>query len=143
MQAFLAEAASAARFRKAALGAYEAARATTISRSIVTIAAIFLSFASVVLVLWLGAQDVLAGVMTGGALSQFLLFAVLAAGALGELSQVWSEVSAAAGAAGRIAEILAVEPKIKAPLHPLILPKSPRGEIAFDHVAFSYPGRPG
>jgi ATP-binding cassette subfamily B protein len=143
MQAFLAEAASAARFRKAALGAYEAARATTISRSIVTIAAIFLSFASVVLVLWLGAQDVLARVMTGGSLSQFLLFAVLAAGALGELSQVWSEVSAAAGAAGRIAEILAVEPKIKAPQHPLILPKSPRGAIAFDHVVFSYPGRPG
>jgi ATP-binding cassette subfamily B protein len=142
MQAFLAEAASVARFRKAALGAYEAARATTLSRSIVTIAAIFLSFASVVLVLWLGAQDVLAGRMTGGALSQFLLFAVLAAGALGELSQVWSEVSAAAGAAGRIAEILAVEPKIKPPLNPLAFSTPARGAIVFDHVAFAYPGRP-
>jgi ATP-binding cassette, subfamily B, bacterial len=143
MQAFLAEAASVGRFRQAALGAYEAARATTLSRSIVTIAAIFLSFASVVLVLWLGAQDVLAGAMTGGTLSQFLLFAVLAAGALGELSQVWSEVSAAAGAAGRIAEILAIEPRIKPPLHPIALPSPPRGEIAFDSVAFAYPGRPG
>jgi ATP-binding cassette, subfamily B, bacterial len=142
MQAFLAEAASVARFRKAALGAYEAARATTLSRSIVTIAAIFLSFASVVLVLWLGAQDVLAGRMTGGALSQFLLFAVLAAGALGELSQVWSEVSAAAGAAGRIAEILAVEPKIKPPRNPSAFPTPARGAIVFDHVAFAYPGRP-
>jgi ATP-binding cassette subfamily B protein len=143
MQAFLAEPASVARFRQAALGAYQAARATTLSRSLVTIAAIFLSFGSVVLVLWLGAQDVLAGAMTGGALSQFLLFAVLAAGALGELSQVWSEVSAAAGAAGRIAEILAIAPKIKAPLHPIALPSPPRGEIAFASVSFAYPGRPG
>jgi len=143
MQAFLAEPASVARFRQAALGAYQAARATTLSRSLVTIAAIFLSFGSVVLVLWLGAQDVLAGAMTGGALSQFLLFAVLAAGALGELSQVWSEVSAAAGAAGRIAEILAIAPKIKVPLHPIALPSPPRGEIAFASVSFAYPGRPG
>jgi ATP-binding cassette, subfamily B, bacterial len=142
MQAFLAEASSVARFRKAALSAYEAARSTALSRSIVTTAAIFLSFASVVVVLWLGAQDVLAGRMTGGTLSQFLLFAVLGAGALGELSQVWSEVSAAAGAAGRIAEILKVQPRIAAPANPLPLPKPPRGEIAFDHVAFAYPGRP-
>ena len=144
MQAFLAEAASVARFRKAALGAYEAARATTLvafdrhdrgdlpvlrqrRRS---------CSGSARRTCWRAA-------MTGGALSQFLLFAVLAAGALGELSQVWSEVSAAAGAAGRIAEILAIAPKIKAPLHPAALPTPPRGEIAFDHVAFAYPGRPG
>lgn len=142
MQAFLAEASSVARFRRAALSAYEAARSTALSRSIVTAAALFLAFGSVVLVLWLGAQDVLAGRMTGGALSQFLLFAVLAAGALGELSQVWSEVSAAAGAAGRIAEILAVETRIRPPANPLPLPAPARGEIAFDHVAFAYPGRP-
>jgi ATP-binding cassette subfamily B protein len=142
MQAFLAENASVARFRAAAMGAYEAARSTAFSRAIVTTAAIFLSFASVVMVLWLGAQDVLAGRMTGGTLSQFLLFAVLAAGALGELSQVWSEVSAAAGAAGRIAELLKARPLIAAPVHPLLLPKPARGEVVFDHVAFAYPGRP-
>ena len=142
MQAFVAEASSAARFRAAAMGAYEAARATTFSRAIVTAAAIFLAFASVVVVLWLGAQDVLGGRMTGGQLSQFVLFAVLAAGALGELSQVWSEVSAAAGAAGRIAELLAVRPKITAPSNPLPLPAPARGEIMFASVAFAYPARP-
>jgi ATP-binding cassette, subfamily B, bacterial len=141
MQAFLAEGLSAARFRKAAMSAYEAARATTQSRAIVTVAAIFLSFASVVVVLWLGANDVIAGRMSGGLLSQFLLFAVFAAGALGELSQVWSEVSQAAGAAGRIAELLAVQPRIRAPANPLPLPRPPRGEVAFDHVSFAYPGR--
>ena len=87
--------------------AYDAARVATLARAVVTAIAIFLAFASVVVVLWLGAQDVLAGRMSGGLLSQFVLYAVLAAGALGELSQVWSEVSAAAGAAGRIGEILA------------------------------------
>jgi ATP-binding cassette subfamily B protein len=142
MQAFVAEAASIARFRAAVWSAYEAARATTTTRAFVTIAAIFLAFASVVVVLWLGAQDVLSHLMTGGALSQFLLFAVLAAGALGELSQVWSEVSAAAGAAGRIAELLAVEPKIASPSKPATLPVPPQGRIVFDRVAFAYPTRP-
>jgi ATP-binding cassette subfamily B protein len=138
MQAFVAEAASIARFRAAVWSAYEAARATTTTRAFVTIAAIFLAFASVVVVLWLGAQDVLSHLMTGGALSQFLLFAVLAAGALGELSQVWSEVSAA----GRIAELLAVEPKIASPSKPATLPVPPQGRIVFDRVAFAYPTRP-
>jgi ATP-binding cassette subfamily B protein len=142
MQAFVAEAASAARFRAAAMGAYEAARSTTASRAIVTTAAIFLAFGSVVVVLWLGAQDVLGGRMTGGQLSQFVLFAVLAAGALGELSQVWSEVSAAAGAAGRIAELLAVRPRITAPGDPQRLPAPSRGDIAFASVSFAYPARP-
>ena len=105
MQAFVAEAFAAARFRAAAEEAFEAARAMTQSRAIVTIAAMFLAFASVVVVLWLGASDVVAGRMTGGELSQFLLYAVLGAGALGQLSEVWNEVSQAAGAAARIGEL--------------------------------------
>ncbi len=78
-----------------------------------TAVAIFLVFASVVVVLWVGAQDVLAGRITPGVLSQFVLYAVFAAGALGELSQVWGELSQASGAAERLFEILAVEPAIK------------------------------
>jgi ATP-binding cassette, subfamily B, bacterial len=105
-------------------------------------AAMFLAFASVVAVLWLGAQDVLTNRMTGGDLTQFVLYAVFAAGALGELSQIWNEVSAAAGAAGRIAELLAVRPKIAAPSQPQALLHPPRGQIGFDRVAFAYPTRP-
>ena len=141
MQAFVAEGFTVARFRAAANDAYNAARAMTQSRSMVTIAAMFLAFASVVVVLWLGAEDVIAGRMTGGALSQFLLFAVMGAGALGQLSEVWSEVSQAAGAAARIGEILAVEPRIVAPAAPLALPSPARGEVAFRAVRFAYPGR--
>ena len=102
MQAFGAENATTARFRAAAMAAYEAARSAAGARAILTAVAIFLAFASVVGVLWLGAHDVLAGKMSAGELSQFVLYAVFGAGALGALSEVWSEVSAAAGAAGRM-----------------------------------------
>lgn len=139
MQAFGAEAAINARFRAAAEQAYQAARNATSARASLTVGAIFFAFASVIAVLWLGAHDVLAGRMSGGLLSQFVLYAVLGAGALGELSQVWSDISAAAGAAGRTAELLAIRPKITAPRNPAALPFPVRGEITFDHVAFAYP----
>ncbi len=142
MQAFGAEAVSTRRFAAAAEGAYLAARASIKARALLTAFAIFLAFSSVVAVLWLGAQDVLAGRMTGGQLSQFVLYAVLAASALGQLSEVWSEIAAAAGAAGRIAEILAEQPLIAAPKNPKRMPQPARGEIAFDRVSFAYPSRP-
>jgi ATP-binding cassette subfamily B protein len=141
MQSFLAERFTASRYREAAFGAYEAARTMIQARAIVTAVAIFLAFGSVVVVLWLGAQEVIAGNMTGGALSQFVLFAVFGAGALGQLSEVWNEVSQAAGAAGRIGEIMAVQPRIVAPPQPLRLAKPVRGELAFHDVRFAYPGR--
>jgi ATP-binding cassette subfamily B protein len=142
MQAFVAETFTASRFRVAADGAYEAARKMTKARAFVTVAALFLAFSSVVLVLWLGAQDVIDGRMTAGALSQFLLFAVLGASSLGQISEVWSEVSQAAGAASRIGELLAARPKIIAPAKPLALPSPARGEVAFANVSFAYPARP-
>jgi ATP-binding cassette, subfamily B, bacterial len=141
MQSFLAEKFTASRYREAAFGAYEAARAMTQARAIVTAAAIFLAFGSVVFVLWLGAREVITHRMTGGALSQFVLFAVFGAGALGQLSEVWNEVSQAAGAAGRIGEILGVQPRIVAPAEPLKLVTPVRGELAFRNVSFAYPGR--
>jgi len=141
MQSFVAESFAAGRYREAAYGAYEAARAMSEARAFVTAAALFLAFGSVVVVLWLGAQDVIAHRMTGGALSQFVLFAVFAAGALGQLSEVWNEVSQAAGAAARIGEIMAVKPRIIAPPKPARLIRPVRGELAFRNVSFAYPGR--
>jgi ATP-binding cassette subfamily B protein len=141
MQSFQAERFTAGRYRDAAFGAYEAARAMSQARALVTAAAIFLAFGSVVFVLWLGAREVIAHRMTGGALSQFVLFAVFGAGALGQLSEVWNEVSQAAGAAGRIGEIMGVKPRIVAPAEPIKLAKPVRGELAFRNVSFAYPGR--
>jgi ATP-binding cassette subfamily B protein len=141
MQAFVAERFTADRFRRAADGAYEAARGMTLARSFVTVAALFLAFSSVIVVLWLGASDVIAGRMTGGTLSQFVLFAVLGASSLGEISQVWSEVSQAAGAAARIGELLAARPRIVAPAAPIPPTTPARGEIVFENVRFAYPTR--
>ena len=141
MQAFGAQAASGGRFARAVESAYGAAREAAATRAILIAVAVSLAFCSVVFVLWLGARDVLAGRMTGGLLSQFVLFAVLAATSLGELSQVWSEAAAAAGAAGRISELLSVVPTIVAPAHPVAMPP-PKGAIAFERVTFAYAGAP-
>jgi ATP-binding cassette subfamily B protein len=142
LQAFTQEKAASARFGKAVERSFAAANARTKSRAGLTAIAIFLVFASVVGVLWYGAQDVLAGTMTGGRLSQFVLYALLAAASMGELSEVWGEISQAAGAAERLSELLEVQSEIKSPAHPRALPEPPRGEIAFANVSFSYPLRP-
>jgi ATP-binding cassette subfamily B protein len=142
MQAFTHEQAAAARFGQAVERSFEAANARAKARAGLTAIAIFLVFASVVGVLWYGAQDVLSGAMTGGRLSQFVLYAVLAAMAAGGLSEVWGEVSQCMGAAERLSELLQAQSKIKSPRHPKALPTPPRGEIAFRDVSFSYPLRP-
>jgi len=141
MQAFNAQKATAARFGGAVEQAFMAARNTTQARALLTAVAMFLIFGSVVFVLWLGAHDVLSGTMTGGVLVQFMLYALFAAGALGELSQVWSEVSQAAGAASRLSDILKLTPAITNPPHPKPLPKPVLGRIGFESVGFAYPAR--
>lgn len=143
MQAFTHERAAASRFGQAVERSFEAANARSKARAGLTAIAIFLVFASVVGVLWYGAQDVLSGAMTGGRLSQFVLYAVLAAMAVGSLSEVWGEVAQCMGAAERLSELLQTQSEIKSPRHPKALPEPPRGEIAFRDVSFSYPLRPG
>jgi ATP-binding cassette subfamily B protein len=142
LQAFTHEGAASARFASAVERSFAAAKSRNKARAGLTALTIFLVFASVVGVLWYGAQDVLAGTITGGRLGQFVLYALLAAAGIGELSEVWGEVSQAAGAMERLGELLAVEPQIKSPAQPVPLPQPPKGEIAFDDVTFSYPLRP-
>jgi ATP-binding cassette subfamily B protein len=141
LQAFTHEKAATARFGEAVERSFAAANARAKSRAGLTAIAIFLVVASVVGVLWYGAQDVLAGTMTGGRLGQFVLYALLAAASVGELSEVYGEISQAAGAAERLGELLAVQSEIKSPAHPKALPEPPRGEIVFANVSFAYPLR--
>jgi ATP-binding cassette subfamily B protein len=143
LQAFTNEKLAQSRFATAVEHAYVAARGATKARALLTAVVIFLVFASIVVVLWVGAQDVLAGDMTPGRLGQFVLYAVFAAGGLGELSQVWGEITQASGAAERLAEILAVQPAIRSPARPVALPRPANGGVEFHHVGFSYPTRPG
>jgi ATP-binding cassette subfamily B protein len=142
LQSFTNEGLVTGRFRAAVEAAFKAARASVLARALLTFVAIFIIFASVVAVLWFGSRDVLTGVMSAGTLGQFLLYSVFAAGALGALSEVWGELSQAAGAAERLTELLAEEPGIKAPADPKPLPVPARGEIAFDGVSFTYPASP-
>jgi ATP-binding cassette, subfamily B, bacterial len=142
LQAFTNERLGIGRFRQAVERAYEAARGSIRSRAALTGIAIFLVATSVIVVLWIGAQQVLAGQITPGRLGQFILYAVLAGSALGSLSEIGGEVAQASGAAERLFEILAIRPAIAAPAHPLALPSPARGEVAFADVHFAYPTRP-
>jgi ATP-binding cassette subfamily B protein len=142
LQAFTNEPLASGRFADAVERAYSAAIQSTKARAILTAIIIFLASASVVVILWVGAQDVIAGDMTPGRLSQFVLFAVFAASGLGQLSEVWGELSQAAGSAERLTELLAIEPEIQAPARPVPLQQRPRAEVGFDAVRFAYPTRP-
>jgi len=141
LQAFTNERLGIARFRAAVERAFLAARSSIRARAILTAIAIFLVSASVVVVLWIGAQDVLSLKITPGRLGQFILYAALAAGALGSLSEIGGEVAQASGAAERLFEILAIKPAIVSPTRPLALPTPARGEVAFADVRFAYPTR--
>jgi ATP-binding cassette subfamily B protein len=140
MQANTGEAMVVGRFASAVEAAFKAARASIFARSFLTFFAISAVFASVIGVLWIGSRDVLAGTMTAGTLGQFLLYSVLAASALGSLSEVWGELNQAAGAAERLSELLDEEPAVRAPANPTALPE-PHGAVAFKDVHFAYPTR--
>ena len=142
VQAYTGEKLANARFGKEVEGAYEAARVSTKARAVLTAIIIFIVFTSVVAILWVGSHDVLTGAITPGRLGQFVLYAAFAAAGLGQLSEVWGEVSAASGASERLFEILRVKPEITAPAAPLALPSPARGDVGFDKVSFAYPARP-
>jgi ATP-binding cassette subfamily B protein len=142
VQAFGRERSAGERFGGAVDHAFTAAVDRIQARALLTAFVMLFMFCGVAFVLWLGAESVRAGTMTGGALAQFVFVAVLAAGSVGALGEVWGEVQKAAGAMERINELLAARPAIAAPAHPIALPVPPRGEIVFDDVTFHYPGRP-
>jgi ATP-binding cassette subfamily B protein len=103
---------------------------------------IFLTFSGIVGVLWVGARDVRAGDMTAGALVQFVIYAVMVAGAVAALSEIWGELQRAAGATERLVELLQTEDSVLDPAQSVALPQPVRGHIAFENVRFSYPSRP-
>src|SRR6202140_241196 len=142
VQAYTSERLADARFGSEVEQAYEAARTSTRARAVLTAIIIFIVFTSVVFILWIGSHDVLTGAITPGRLGQFVLYAAFAAAGLGQLSEVWGEVSAASGAAERLFEILNVKSQIAAPASPRALPAPPRGDVSFEDIRFAYPTRP-
>ena len=141
VQAYTHEDLSRAEFDEVTEESFRKARTRITTRAVMTMIVIFLIFTGVVCVLWIGARDVRTGVMSTGALIQFVIYAVMVAGAVGALSEVWGELQRAAGATERLVELLSAEDEVKDPASPLPLPAPARGEITFDKVRFHYPAR--
>ncbi len=142
MQAFGQERAVAGLFGAAIERSFRAALVRLRARAGLTALVIFIVFSSIVGVLWYGAGLVVAGEISGGRLAQFVLYALFAGGALAELSEVWGEVSQAAGATERLAELLNTRSEIVSPAIPQPLPEPAKGQIEFRRVTFVYPSRP-
>lgn len=141
VQAFGQERREASRFRQAVETAFATARKRVLLRAIMTASVIGLMFGSITLVMWQAALDVASGRLSGGTVAAFVVTGALVAGAFGALTEVYGELLRGAGAAGRLAELLAQVPRIKAPPHPVALPTPPQGTIRFDRVTFRYPTR--
>jgi ATP-binding cassette subfamily B protein len=142
VQAFTQEPFIRARFADATELAVRAALSRIRSRAGMILVVILLGFGAITFALWVGGQQVLAGHMTGGALSAFVFYAVIVATSLSGLAELWGEVQRAAGAADRIGGLLAERPTVAAPAHPRRLPAPPQGRVAFEQVGFRYPARP-
>ncbi len=142
VQAFGREGANRRRFGDVVESAYRTAVRQIKSRAMLTGIVILFVFGAVDIVLWIGARDVIAGVMTGGQLAAFVFYAVMVAGSVGSLSEVYGDLQRAAGATERLMELLATRSSIAAPTSPVDMPKPPRGAIHFENVTFCYPTRP-
>jgi ATP-binding cassette subfamily B protein len=142
VQAFTHEGASRAQFAQMTENSYLAARRRIRTRAYLTTIVIFLVFSGVVGVLWIGARDVREEVMTVGALVQFLIYAVLVAGAVAALSEIWSELQRAAGATERLVELLETVDPVNDPATARTLAEPVQGHIRFEDVSFRYPARP-
>ena len=144
VQAFTHEATDRALFRSRVEAAITAAMRRAGTRAILLTLVILLGFGAIVLSLWVGGLDVVAGRLTGGELSAFVFYAVLVATSAAGIAELWSDVQRAGAAAERIGELLAEVALVQAPLNPVTLPPIRRGgsAVRFEGVNFRYPSRP-
>ncbi|MFK7762185.1 MAG: ABC transporter transmembrane domain-containing protein [Roseobacter sp.] len=142
VQAFSHEHASRKQFSDVTELSFDAAKRRVSTRALMTMIVIFLVFAGIVGVLWVGARDVRAAEMTQGALVQFVIYSVMVAGAVAALSEIWGELQRASGATERLVELLESEDTVEDPVQAAALPERVAGRIALENVQFSYPSRP-
>ena len=142
VQAYTQEHATRAQFADVTERSFDAAKRRIAARSAMTVIVIFLVFSGVVGVLWIGANDVRGGTMTAGALVQFVIYAVMVAGGVAAMSEIWGEVQRAAGATERLVELLTLEDSVRDADAPLSAVTPAKGYIAFNEVRFAYPARP-
>ncbi|MBO6601804.1 ABC transporter transmembrane domain-containing protein [Boseongicola sp. H5] len=142
VQAFTHERPSAATFDKVTERSFDSAKKRIATRAVMTVIVIALVFTGIVGVLWIGARDVRADAMTVGELIQFLIYAIMVAGSVGALSEIWGELQRASGATERLVELLQTADSVGDPASGAPLPLGGRGAIAFENVRFHYPTRP-
>ena len=131
------------RFEKRLKQALEAALSRVRLRAALSGFVIFMVIAGVAVILWIGGRDLLAGTISAGDLSSFIFYAFLVASSTGNLSELGGELQRAAGAADRIATLLAVAPQPDDAQKPLPLETSDKGiSVTFTNAGFTYPGRP-
>jgi len=142
VQAFGREGAVAGRFDRSVETAFRVSLARIRARGFMTALVMLLIFGGVGAILHLAFIAVyVRHTMTAGVLVQFVFLSILAASSVGQIGEVSGDVQKAAGAMARVNEILAARPDIAPPAKPVALPTPARGEIAFEHVTFHYPGR--
>ena len=142
VQAFTHERPTAASFDSVTEKSFVSAKRRIATRAVMTVIVITLVFAGVVGVLWIGARDVRAEAMSIGALIQFLIYAIMVAGGVGALSEIWGELQRASGATERLVELLGADDSVSDPKKGQALAEGGRGEITFEDVRFFYPTRP-
>ena len=142
VQAFTHEIASALTFSRVTEKSFDSAKKRIATRAVMTVIVISLVFAGIVGVLWTGARDVRAEAMSVGELIQFLIYAIMVAGSVGALSEIWGELQRASGATERLVELLNTTDAVADPKPGRALPQGGQGAIVFDAVRFSYPTRP-
>ena len=133
---------AAARFGEATERAFAAAARRITRRAVMTTLVIFIVFAAVGLLLWMGGHDVLTGRISAGDLTAFVFYAVLVASSGGAISETIGDLQRASGAAERLSELASEPPVIVESAHPVSLPKPTQGAVAFAGVSFRYPTRP-
>jgi ATP-binding cassette subfamily B protein len=142
VQAFAQEGRERSRFASLSEQAFGAAAERAWARGLLAGSVIALVLGAIVVVLWVGGRDVLAGTITGGELAAFVFYAAVVATATGALSEIMGDLQRAAGATERLFELLDSRPEITARAQPVPLPQPARGAVRFAAVDFAYPARP-
>ena len=141
VQAYTQEQNESSRFANRAEVSFTTAIRRTRVRAALTALIITAVMGTIIFVLWVGANQVQEGIMTGGQLASFILYAALVAGGVGTMAEVWGDVMRAAGATERLLELLHAQPAIAelASPQPLLQPES--AALRFENVTFHYPAR--
>lgn len=142
VQAYTQERYESGRFADRAETSFVTAIRRTRVRAALTALIIIAVMGTIIFVLWVGANQVHEGSMTGGQLASFVLYAALVAGGVGTMAEVWGDVMRAAGATERLLELLNAESAIPEVAAPQPLPRPDQAAIRFEQVSFHYPARP-